>query len=151
MGAAVDDVHQRHRELVRHHAADIAVERHQVVLGRRAGDGKADTERGVGAEPALVRRAVELDQGGVDGVLVLGVHARERVEDLALDRGDRLQHAFAAVARHVAVAQLDRLVGAGRGAGRHGRAALCAGFEDDVDLDRWDCPGCRESRGHECR
>ena len=35
--------------------------------------------------------------------------------------GDRRQHALAAVARLVAVAQLDRLVGAGRGAARHRR------------------------------
>ena len=47
-----------------------------------------------------------------------------------------LEHALAAVARLVAVAQLDRLVGAGRRARRHGRPADRAVGEDDVDLDR---------------
>ena len=47
-----------------------------------------------------------------------------------------LQDALAAVARLVAVAQLDRLVRAGRGARRHGRPADRAVVEDDVDLDR---------------
>ena len=47
-----------------------------------------------------------------------------------------VQHALAAVARLVAVAQLDRLVGAGRGARRDGRPADRAVGEDDVDLDR---------------
>ena len=39
-------------------------------------------------------------------------------------------------ARLVAVAQLDRLVRAGRGAGRHGGAAHGAVLEHHVDLDR---------------
>ena len=39
------------------------------------------------------------------------------------------------IARLVAVAQLDRLVRAGRGAGRHGGAAARAVLEDDVDFD----------------
>ena len=49
---------------------------------------------------------------------------------------DRGQDALAAVAALVAVAQLDRLVGAGRGARRHRRPADRAVAEDDVDLDR---------------
>ncbi len=71
----------------------------------------------------------------VDAALVLGVHAGERVEDLAVDGGDRLEHALALIAGLVAVAQLDGLVGAGRGAGRHGRATLRAVLEDHVHLD----------------
>ena len=63
------------------------------------------------------------------------VEARQQVHDLAVDRADRLQHALAAVALLVAVAQLDRLVRAGRGAGRHGGAAHGAAFELDLDLD----------------
>ena len=45
------------------------------------------------------------------------------------------QDALAAEAGLVAVAQLDRLVGAGRGARRHRRAADRAVGQDDVDLD----------------
>ncbi len=46
-----------------------------------------------------------------------------------------LQHALAAVARLVAVAQFHRLVRAGGGAGRHRRAAERAAVEHHVDLD----------------
>ena len=48
---------------------------------------------------------------------------------------DRRQDALAAVAGLVAVPQLDRLVDAGRGAGRHRRPAERAVLGDDVDLD----------------
>ena len=84
----------------------------------------------------LVARAVELDQRRVDAALVLGIHAGERVEDLAVDRIDRLLDALAEVARLVAVAQLDRLVRAGRGARRHRRATHGAILQHDVDLHR---------------
>ena len=98
--------------------------------------GERDAENGVGAEPALVRRAVELDHDLVDLDLLLGVHAAERVEDLAVDGVDRLLHALAEIARLVAVAQFDRLMGAGGGARRHRRAAHRAVFQHHIDLDR---------------
>ena len=66
--------------------------------------------------------------------LVLGLHAADRLEDLAVDGFDRALDALAEEAR-AAVAQLDRLVRAGRGAGGHGGAAHRAVFEHDVDLD----------------
>ena len=68
--------------------------------------------------------------------LVGRVHPVELGRDPVGDVADRRQHALAAVAGLVAVAQLDRLVGAGRRAGRHGRPPDRAVAEDDVDLDR---------------
>src|SRR5262249_49479807 len=56
---------------------------------------------------------------------------RDRLFDVA----HGLLHALAAIALAIAVAQLHRLALAGRGAGRHGRAAPRAGFELDLDLD----------------
>ena len=135
MGAAVDDVHQRHRQHMRARAADIAVERQARLLRRRLRDRERDAEDGVGAEAALVGRAVELDHRAVDAELIVGVAARERVEDLAVDRVDGLADALAAVALLVAVAQLDRLVGAGRSARGNRRAADDAGVQRHVDLD----------------
>ena len=67
--------------------------------------------------------------------LVGGGEAGQRVADRAVDRLDRAAHALAAVAARVAVAQLDRLVRAGRGAGRHRGAADGAVLEAHVDLD----------------
>ena len=115
-------------------AADIAVERRAVRDRRGLGGRERDAEDGIGAEPALVGRAVERDQRLVDLDLRLGVHAADRVENLAVDRVDRLAYALAEIAL-VAVAQLDRLVRPGRGARRHRSAAARAVLEHDVDLD----------------
>src|SRR5439155_2223519 len=92
-------------------------------------------ENGVGAEPRLVGRAVERDQRLVDLGLAFGFHAADRIENLTLDRGDRLLHALAEVARLVAVAQLHRLMGAGRGTRRHRGAPARAVRQQDFDFD----------------
>ena len=95
-----------------------------------------DAEDRVRAEPALVRRAVELDQRPVERRLVVGVERRARASAISpFDVRDRLRDALAAP-RVAAVAQLDRLVRAGRGARGDRRAAEGARLEQDVDLDR---------------
>ena len=83
----------------------------------------------------LFGRAVEVDQRAVEAFLVGCVAPAQRLGDLAVDVADRLQDGLAAPPG-AAVAQLDRLVDAGRGAGRDDRAAERAGLEPDVDLDR---------------
>ena len=74
VGAAVDDVHHRHRQDVRLGAADPRVERLARVRRGRLGRGQRAAEDRVRAEPPLVRRAVRLDERVVDGSLVGGVH-----------------------------------------------------------------------------
>ena len=59
-----------------------------------------------------------------------------RLGDLAIDRVDRLADALAEPAALVAVALLDRLVRAGRGARGHRGAAEAAVLEQHLDLDR---------------
>ena len=107
------------------------------MLGNRRGlrASERNAENGIGAEARLVGRAVERDHGLVDLGLRLGIHAAERIEDLAVDGVDRLAHALAAVARLVAVAQFHRLVRAGGGAGGHRGTAARAVLQHDVDLD----------------
>ena len=83
-----------------------------------------------------VRRAVEGEQRAVDLHLVDGGEAGQRVADRAVHRLDRPPHALAAIAAGVAVAELHRLVGTGRGARGHRRPAHRAILEQDVDLDR---------------
>ena len=64
-----------------------------------------------------------------------GVEAADLLGDLAVDVGDGSGDALAAEAI-TAVAQLDRLVLAGRRAARHGRPPRRPAGEHDVDLDR---------------
>ena len=77
--------------------------------------------------------------------LVEGVAAVQRLGDLAVDRGHRLAHALAGEPALVAVAQLDRLAGAGGGPRGHGRPAACAALERRHRPRRSGCPGCRRS------
>ena len=118
-----------------------AVELGQVAVERLLGVGRGglggrqgDAEQRVGAEPALVRGAVELDHRPVERALLGGAGAGQRRGDLAVDVGDRAGDALAGPAL-AAVAQLDRLELAGRGArGDRGEAAG-AGLQRDLDLD----------------
>ena len=96
---------------------------------------KRHAEDRVGAEPGLVRSSVELDQRLVDGDLVRGDHSADRLGDLGPDGLHGLQNAFALEALPVAVAKLDRFVGARRRAGRDCGPALRAVGERHVDLN----------------
>ncbi len=80
MGAAIDDVHHRHRQKMGVRAADIAIERQAGGFGGSLGDGQRNAEDGVGAEARLVRRAVELDHRLVDLDLVFGIQAADGVD-----------------------------------------------------------------------
>ena len=63
--AAVQHVHHRHGQHVGRLAAEVAPQR-RAGLGRRGlGRGERHAQDRVGAQPALVRGAVELDHGGV--------------------------------------------------------------------------------------
>ncbi len=70
-------------------------------------------EDGVRAEHALVRSAIESDEGFVERRLV-ELLACDRRRDLCVHISDCLCDAFAAVAFLVAVAKLYRLMAAGR-------------------------------------
>ena len=133
--AAVEHVEARHREHVRVRAADVPVEREVRLVGAGLGHRERRAERGVGPEAALGVGAVELDQGAVDVALVERLHAEERVGDLLLDVADGRLHALAAEAV-AAVAQLDRLVGAGAGAARDRGPTPGAREQLHLDLDR---------------
>ena len=63
------------------------------------------------------------------------ITSAQRLGDLAVDVADGLQDGLAAPPGP-AVAELDRFVDAGRGAGRDDRAAERAGSEPHIDLDR---------------
>ena len=126
--AAVENVHHRHGRQVRLRAAQKAEQRHALRAGSRLGAGHRHGQRRVRAENGLVFRAVQRNQRLIDGEQVVRVHAAQGVVDGAGDVFAGLQHAFAAVKLHIAVAQFQRLVFAGGcAAGRDGRAGHAAG------------------------
>ena len=139
VGAAVEHVHHRHRQQRRLAAAvelgEVEVERLPRVHRRRLGRGQRDPEQGVGAEPALVVGAVELDHRLVERALLDRAGADQRLGDLAVDVGDRLADALAAPGL-AAVAQLDRLELAGGGAGGNRGQPSGTGLQRHFDLDR---------------
>ncbi len=121
MRPAVDDVHERHRQHPRRRPAEIAVHRQPEAGRRRPRHRERAPEHRVGAQPRLVRRAVQLQQHRVDRVLVGGVGVDQLGGDDLVDVAHRGLRALAEVALGVAVAQLERLVRASRRAGRHRR------------------------------
>src|SRR5581483_8614345 len=88
----------------------------------------------VRAQPALVRRAVEIDERAVETLLVARVAAVCELCKLAVDVHDGLGNALTAV-RVAAVAQLGGLVHACRRTGRDDRAPVRARIEPDLHLD----------------
>ncbi len=144
--AAVEDVHHRHRQDVRVRAADVAEQRQPGRLGGGLGHRQRHAEDGVGAQPRLVRRAVEVEQRLVDQPLVVGAQPDDRGRDLVEHGLDRLLDALAAVAG-AAVAQFDRLVLAGRGARRHRGPGERAVDQGHLDLDRRVAAGVEDLAG----
>src|SRR4051812_42735492 len=71
----------------------------------------------------------------VDAELIGRVEPAQRVENLAVDIGDRLAHAAPAIALLIAIALLDRFVRPGRSPRRHRSPPDRAAVERDLDLD----------------
>ena len=133
--AAVDDVGHRDGQHAGVGAADVAVQRQAVGRGGRLGGGQADAQDRVGAELPLVGRAVGRDQRAVQPDLVGRIATHGDLGQRRVDVGHRLGHAFAEVARLVAVAELDRLVDSRAGPRGNRRPAERAVGQDHVHFD----------------
>ena len=103
MLATVEDVEHGDGEAIGLGAAEVAIQWQFERIGGCTGDGQRDAEDGVGAEPALVRRAVQFAHKAVDQPLLGGRDAVEEVADLVVDVVDGLEDALAAVALRVTV------------------------------------------------
>jgi len=79
----------------------------------------SDTRSGIGAEPALVGRAVEIDHDLVDLNCCSTAISPGASKSSPFTASDGLPHPFAEIARLVVVAQFHRLMRAGGGARRH--------------------------------
>ena len=136
MFAAIDDIHHRHRQDMRADPADVAIERQATRVRRRLRHRQADAQDRIGAQPALVLGAVQLDQRSVDLDLVLGLKPADGVGNLTVHRLDRIVHALAEPAALVAITLLDRLMCTGRCARRHGCPTEAAVLQEHVDFHR---------------
>ena len=137
MFAAIDDVHHRHRQDMRRNAANITIEWQAARIRGGLGHRHAGAKDSIGADPALVGRAIERDHRQVDIALVLGIErADQHVADLGIHRIHRIDHALAQIAGLVAIAEFDGFMRAGRGSAGHRGAAKAAIVEQNIDLDR---------------
>ncbi len=132
--APVDDVHEGNGEESGSHSADVPVERNVERVGGGLCACQRDAQDRVGAQAALVLGTVEGDQKLVYDRLVVCLEPDDLGSDDLVDVADGVQDALAAVSAFVAVTKLDGLVGARRGARRHGRPPHDPRVEDDVDL-----------------
>ncbi len=135
VGATVHDVHVRNREDVAVGAADVAVQRLAGGLGGGVQGSQGDAEDGVGAETALVRGAVELDHGLVEGTLVGSVHADDLRSDLFVHGLDGVENTLALVHGLVAIAAFPSLGFTSGSTGRDEAQALSTVFGVENDLN----------------
>ncbi len=117
------------------------------MAGGRVCHRQGDAQGGVGPQPRLVGRAVQGDECPVHPFLLLGGHPGDYRRDELVHIGDGFEHALAAVAVRVAVAQLQRLVDAGGGAGRDGGAARGAVAQNHFRLYRGVAAGVQDLAG----
>ncbi len=134
--ATVEDVHHRHRQRSGAHSAEVAIEWQADGHGCSPRNSQRDAKNGIGAILALVGGGIELTHELVDAYLVESVPARQLEGQRLVDVLDRGEHALAAVALLVAVAQLHRLVHSGRRTGRNSRAANRSPGQQDLNLYR---------------
>ena len=135
MRAAVDDVHHGHRQGYIAGASQVPIQRQTVVARGRMRRRQGHGQQGIRAQIGFEIGAVGLQQAGVEPALILGVESNQRIAQRTVDVRHRLEHALAAVALRVAVAQFHRLARAGGGAGRHRGAADDAGMQHHIRFD----------------
>ena len=140
MSAAVNHIGHGHRQHLGVRPPKVFEKRQTKRLGGGFGVGKRDGQNGIGAELGFGLGAIQLEHDAVHGELVEGIHASEGGQDSLRHVFDRLGHTFAAVAFRVAIAQFQRFVFTGAGAGR----------PKSRPLPRWDCRGSQGSRGPGC-
>jgi hypothetical protein len=87
-------VHQWDGQHVRVGVAEVAEQGQAAGVRGGLGDGHADADDGVRAQPGLARRPVQVDQGLVDQSLVVGLVAERFRLDLVDDALDRAGHAL---------------------------------------------------------
>ena len=134
--AAVHDVHHGNGQDLGVDAAQILIQGQAQAVCGSVGCGHGNAQDGVGAQIALVLRAVQFQEQRVQCGLVHDVHAYDGRCDDVVDVIDSLLYALAAVALLVAVPQFHRFVDAGAGAGRNDRSSHGIVVQPELDFHR---------------
>ena len=133
-------VHHGHGQRLGVHAADVFIERHFRLDGRRLGHGERHAQNRVGAQLGLVFRAVQFDHCLVYSDLIQRPHALDLFRDIGVDVLHCLGDALAEIAFLVAIAQLHRLKCTRGSPRRHCRASYRAALQRNLNLDRGIAP-----------
>ena len=129
MRAAIDDVHHRNGQRYGPHAAEVAVERQTGFLSGSARHGHGDCEHRIGAETALVFRAVQINHQAVNVDLIGRFCAEHGIGDFARNVFHGLENALAAETSRILVAEFNRFTHAGRSARGNRRRCDNAAFK----------------------
>ena len=133
VGSTIEDVHHRHGQHMGVGTAEVAEQRQLAELGRSPCDCQRHAQDGVGAEPGLVRCAVQFEQPLVEEALLGDLHADDFRSDTVDDVADRVLHALAAVAG-AAVTQFHCFELARRSTAGHSRPGERPVLEADLDF-----------------
>ena len=119
VNATAQNVDHGHGQLRGGRPAEIPVKRHAGRGRRRPSHGERHAENRIRPQAPLVGGAVERDQSIVQGGLLRCFDTPQGRRNRVLDVRHRLEHPAPGVPLGVAIAQLERLGLARRGAGRH--------------------------------
>ena len=110
MRAAIQNIHHRHRQNMRRHAANIAPKRCVLRGGGGLGNRQRNAQHGIGPSRDLFSVPSSATQSQINMGLLGGVHTGQRRQNFAVHRIHRFLNTFAEIALLVAVAQFDGLI-----------------------------------------
>ena len=142
--SAVQDVEHRYRQTQASVSIKGAVEGDLPARRSRLSKRHGYSQDGVGAQIGLVGCAVHIYEEPVYGLLIVSVESNYCGSDLVVDVADSSQDALAFISCLVIVTELEGLVLARAGAGRHGHASPRAVVEEYVHLDGRVSPGVQD-------
>ena len=146
--AAIDHVHQRHRQHRCRWPAQIAVQRQANPIGGCAGHGHAHRQDRVGTQAGFVGAAIELVHGGINGHLIEGAQPAQGRSEPFFHIADGLVDPLAEVTHGIAIAQFVGFVGTGAGAAGHDRPAAGTSLKQHLGFDGWGAAGVQDFPCH---
>jgi len=134
VGSPVQDVHHGNGKKIGLGSPQVLVQGKAGFGGGGPGSRHGRRQDGVGAQSALVRSAIQLNEGSVDVELLPGLEPSQGITNLLVEMPHRLQDALAKVALRILVPQLHRLVLPGGRSTGNGGTAPSSRLENDLRL-----------------